>query len=207
MSDNMRRILDASVELIAEKGVRAVSFREVSRRAGVSHQAPYHYYENYQGILRAIAHEGFAGLASKMKRGAEQAGSDPVDRLQEAGIAYVAFALTHVGHFRVMFESSEVDIWDESEPVDEASDAYGVVLALATQCHSDGYATFFPTGEHLARLCWACVHGIATLLVEGAITRGQENAYITEAVITKEVVDGLGELIRCSRGIGARTKN
>ncbi len=41
--DARRRILDASIALVAEQGVRAVSFREVARRAGVSHQTPHHH--------------------------------------------------------------------------------------------------------------------------------------------------------------------
>ncbi|MEO1173051.1 MAG: TetR-like C-terminal domain-containing protein, partial [Myxococcota bacterium] len=122
------------------------------------------------------------------------------------GIAYVTFALTHVGHFRVMFESSEVDIWDDANPVSEATDAFGVVRALASQCYAAGYASFLPTGEHLARLCWACVHGTATLLVEGVMMRKHPNGYITDALIMKEIVDGLSTLIRLSRSGEARSR-
>ena len=36
-------ILNASLALMNEGGLGALSMREVARRAGVSHQAPYHY--------------------------------------------------------------------------------------------------------------------------------------------------------------------
>jgi AcrR family transcriptional regulator len=66
--DLRERILDATVTLIEADGLAALSMREVARRAGVSHQAPYHHFTDRQAILAAIAEEGFkrlnAGLAS-----------------------------------------------------------------------------------------------------------------------------------------------
>ena len=66
MTDTRKAILDATLELVAEQGVRAVSFREVARRAGVSHQTPYHHFGDHLGILRAIAAEGFETLNAAM---------------------------------------------------------------------------------------------------------------------------------------------
>jgi len=48
MNDLRELILAKSVEIIAEKGVRGLSFREVARRANVSHQAPYHHFKMTQ---------------------------------------------------------------------------------------------------------------------------------------------------------------
>ncbi|MEL6186057.1 MAG: TetR/AcrR family transcriptional regulator, partial [Myxococcota bacterium] len=110
-ADLDRKILDASADLIAERGVRNVSFREVARRAGVSHQMPYHIFKNLQGILTALAREGFSTLAAQMNAAAD-AESDAGDRLTAAGFAYVDFACSHVGHFRVMFQRALVDVHD-----------------------------------------------------------------------------------------------
>lgn len=90
MSDLRRKSLDASAALVAEHGVRQVSFREVARRAGVSHQAPYHHFGNYQEILRHLVSEGFTSLGEAMRTAAEEAGPDPLDALCAAGVAYVA---------------------------------------------------------------------------------------------------------------------
>ena len=53
--DLRERILDATVTLIEAEGLAALSMREVARRAGVSHQAPYHHFTDRQAILAAIA--------------------------------------------------------------------------------------------------------------------------------------------------------
>ena len=55
-------LLEESVRLIAEEGLGGLSFREMARRAGMSHQAPYHHFANREGILAAIALEGFTAL-------------------------------------------------------------------------------------------------------------------------------------------------
>ena len=163
--DSRRQILDASVALVAEQGVRAVSFREVARRAGVSHQTPYHHFGDYRGILTEIAREGFAGLADAMQAAATGAG-DPVDALRDAGVAYVDFATAHVGHFRVMFQQPP-----EAGPrpeLPEAQQTRAVLASLAASAVAAGHGHGMPS-EVVAGLCWSTVHGLATLQVEGLL--------------------------------------
>jgi AcrR family transcriptional regulator len=164
--DARRQILDASVALVAEQGVRAVSFREVARRAGVSHQTPYHHFGDYRGILVEIAREGFAALAEAMESAA--AGSpDPIQALAEAGLAYVEFAQRHVGSFRLMFQQPP----DTGPRPDlaEAERTFAVVSTLAEAVVDAGYGRGLSPSV-VAQLCWATVHGLATLTVEGLLS-------------------------------------
>ncbi len=194
MTDSRRKILDASAALVEERGVRAVSFREVARRAGVSHQAPYHHFGNYQGILRAIAKEGFTQLAAAMQTAADEGGDDPLDRLCSAGVAYVTFARQRAGHFRVMFQQTLVDVHDDEEPVDEAGDAHQTLLALAEAVHASGYCPSM-THDEIANLCWSCAHGVATLLVEGVLAKKVPMNDEVESAITEGVVGALTALM------------
>jgi AcrR family transcriptional regulator len=163
--DSRRQILDSSVALVAEQGVRAVSFREVARRAGVSHQTPYHYFGDYRGILTEIAREGFAALADAMQAAADDA-ANPVEALRDAGVAYVGFAVTHVGHFRVMFQQpSEVGTRPE---LAEAQRTRVVLAGLADAVVGAGGGHGMPS-DVVAQLCWSTVHGLATLQVEGLL--------------------------------------
>ena len=61
-----RRILRASRVLIEREGLSALSMREVARRAGVSHQAPYNHFADREAILGALAEEGFLILRDKL---------------------------------------------------------------------------------------------------------------------------------------------
>ena len=79
---NLRqKVLKASVALIGEGGLDRLSMREVARKAGVSHQAPYHHFGDREAILAALAGEGFAKLKQELERAAASTGDDaPKDR-------------------------------------------------------------------------------------------------------------------------------
>ncbi len=66
-------LLDASRFLLEKEGMSALSIREVARLAGVSHQAPYHYYRDRQGILAELAAFGFDELPAVFGRGMRRA--------------------------------------------------------------------------------------------------------------------------------------
>lgn len=198
VADLRRKILDASVTLVEEQGVRAVSFREVARRAGVSHQAPYHHFGNHHGILRAIADEGFTQLARLMQEAAERAGPDPLIALSAAGVAYAEFARQHPGHFRVMFQHNLVDIHDADDPLESAGETHGTLVRLTEAAHTDGYGTHMPV-EILTNLCWSTVHGIAVLLVEGALVSKELMSDTEQSVLIEHVIDGFAGLLQKDR--------
>ncbi|MDU1430524.1 MAG: TetR/AcrR family transcriptional regulator, partial [Actinomyces sp.] len=59
-------ILAISGELLNEGGPASLSMREVSRRAGCTHQAPYHHFKSREGILAALITEGFLALEKSL---------------------------------------------------------------------------------------------------------------------------------------------
>lgn len=168
MNDARRRILDASVALVQEQGVRAVSFREVARRAGVSHQTPYHHFGHHEGILHAIAEEGFAGLGEAMEQAVRAADPAPMDRLSASGVAYVRFAASHPGHFRVMFQRHLAAAVAPGECAPASQHVPAMLLELASAAHAAGHGAHMDV-HTLALVCWSTVHGLANLLVEGGL--------------------------------------
>jgi AcrR family transcriptional regulator len=169
MSNLRQKIIKASVSIIAKEGVRALSFREVARKAKVSHQAPYHYFENHFAILKAVSQEGFLMLAERMDSAAKQH-HDPIRALNASGVAYVQFAVENLGYFRVMFQSPLISEKKMTERMPEAEKAHGVLLALSQKAWESGVAKDFGS-ETLALLCWSTVHGVATLITEGIVTQ------------------------------------
>lgn len=193
MSDTRRRILDASINLVAEQGVRAVSFREVARRAGVSHQAPYHYFGRHQAILRAIAAEGFATLADAMDA-ASRDEADGIVALVAAGVAYVRFALDRPGHFRVMFDRSLVELEVTEPPLEDAVRTRAVLEGLAGRAHAQGHGRGLSAAT-LSDLCWSVVHGLATLMAEDLL--GPADPLRTDAdPLPARVIEALGGVLR-----------
>ena len=194
VEDTRRAILDRAVELVAEHGVRGVSFREVARRAGVSHQAPYHHFGNLHGILEAVAREGFASLAAAMKQAGEPH-RDPVEAMTAMGLAYVEFATHHVGHFRVMFQRSLVDLHDPSAPIEEAVETYSVLLSCAHRVAGAGYGAGTEP-DALAHVCWSMVHGLSVLIVEDTLQAKTPRDVHIEA---RRALEGFAALLRRSK--------
>jgi AcrR family transcriptional regulator len=154
--DLRRAILDAAIESITANGSAALSLRELSRRAGVSHAAPIHHFGDKAGVLTALAAEGYALLADALTA----AGDDFV----EGGVAYVRFAVTYKAHFEVMFRP---DLYHHDDPEVTAARTRASE-ALASGVHT----TTAQTGRE-ARLtgiaAWSLVHGFATLWLTDAL--------------------------------------
>ena len=96
-------LLEASLDLIRKAGPGAFTLREVARRAGVSHNAPYRHFRDKEELLAALAAEGFDRLTAAMTKAAESA-SGALERFRSSGRGYVEFALRYPQHFAVMFE-------------------------------------------------------------------------------------------------------
>jgi AcrR family transcriptional regulator len=162
---NLRRaLLDAALETIASDGVSSVNLRALARRCGVSHAAPAHHFGDLTGLLTAIATEGYEGLAATTSATWTETGS-----FLEVGVAYVRFAVTHPGHFAVMFRPDLVHVDDPDLVRASAASAamlYGPVGSVAPV---DGDVVSQRTAAVAA---WGLVHGIATLWLQGSLRDG-----------------------------------
>ena len=56
-------LLDAAERTVRERGVQALSLRELAREIGVSHGAPRRHFPDRQALLDALAESGFERLA------------------------------------------------------------------------------------------------------------------------------------------------
>lgn len=153
-------LLDASRTLIRRKGLHGFTLREVARRAGVSHNAPYRHFRDRNDLLAAIAEEGFNLLTAKVREAASK-GAGPLDGLRLAGIAYVQFGLDRPEEFNVMF-SIVPDPGIHPSAKAAADAAFKSLLALIVDCQRAGLlARYEPLTA--ARIVWAQVHGITEL--------------------------------------------
>src|ERR1700689_3342686 len=96
-----QNLLDAAVGLLAEAGPQGFTLREVARRAGVSHNAPYRHFKDKDDLVGAVAAEGFDRLTASMLAAMEP-GDTVSERLRLAGRGYVEFALRQPQHLVAM---------------------------------------------------------------------------------------------------------
>jgi AcrR family transcriptional regulator len=165
--DLRRALINAALRLINESGASAVTLREVARRVGVSHQAPYRHFADRAALLAAVAEEGLRALHTELSQAARKE-PDVLSALRACGVTYVLFAVAHPAHFRVM-HSAEASASDDPD-LQAASDA---VFALLTQTIAEarvGAGGEAATLEY-ALAAWSIVHGLASLLVDGQLRR------------------------------------
>ncbi len=188
---NLRKaLLDAAVALIGEVGPRAFTLREVARRAGVSHNAPYRHFASKDDLLLAVAAEGFDRLAAVMRE-AMAPGRSSREQLELCGCGYVDFALRWPQHLVVMFDLPAVvrERCDASPRVGE--NAFQVLLDCITAAQQSGD---LPTGDPqpLAWTAWSLVHGIAKLATGGNLPLTAEATLAFTRTAAQALLGGLG---------------
>ena len=161
--DVRRLVLDAAIAIIETDGADSLSMREVARQAGVSHQAPYHYFGDRSGIFAAISEEGFTGLAQAFRDVHET----EMPAAKAGFIAYLNFSRQHVGHFRVMFRNDICGVITHASTqtaADSAFEELRLMVARITGPEIDPNNAFT-----FATMLWSLSHGLATLVIDGPL--------------------------------------
>jgi AcrR family transcriptional regulator len=176
-SDSPReRLLQAARDVVTAEGLGGLTLRAIARQAGVSHGAPLRHFPSLAALLAAAAADGFARLIATIdtrlaeaERAAEAAGADldPRRRLAVAGEAYVRFALDDPGVFSMMFRPERVDISDPDYQT-QGYRSFHQLVDLVAAAQADGWQPDHRP-ETLAAVLWAHVHGLAVLMVHGAL--------------------------------------
>ena len=195
-TDLRQKVLQASLALIEEGGLDRLSMREVARKSGVSHQAPYYYFGDREAILAAIAGEGFSKLGQSFLRAIDRAGFKPAEALEAIGRAYVEFALRHPAYFQAMFRADAVPL-DRYPDVRKLSDeAFGKLVETIGKVFADQASAVRLT---ISVACWAMVHGLATLILEGTLARTIEIPRARQRQVANEVIEIFTSLLMKDR--------
>lgn len=194
VDDDVRaRVLAATVALIDKVGLSGVSMREVARAAGVSHQAPYHYFPDREAIFAALCEEGFKILALRLERTLASP-APAVDRFVQAGQIYVEFAFDHPALFRIMFRPDLVAM-ERFPDVEACGDrAFQTVPALVQACIAEGLPAE-PSVEALVVLAWSIPHGLACLLLDGPLAKKFPDVLAKREELTRDVMGAMRSLL------------
>jgi AcrR family transcriptional regulator len=169
--DLRRALIDAALALVTEKQDWTFSLREVARRAGVSHNAPYNHFDDKQDLLVAVAEAGFERLRERMA--AAIAGAAAADKaLLACGRAYVESALENPALFRLMFGTALAKSKGGRPAAarEAGNEAKAVLLDIIVRGARAGAFAVAPhdTVElgKAVLFAWSVVHGLAMLLLD-----------------------------------------
>lgn len=157
-------LIDATDAILAERGLEGFTLREAARRAGVSAAAPTHHFGGVAGLLTEVAIRGFDALRRELEAAAADV-ADPRSRLHAAAAAYVGFALSQPGRFRLMFRNDLLQAQDMH--LRAAANAAQAELWAAIAGERGGAAG--DAADPAVLGTWSAIHGFAMLALDGKL--------------------------------------
>lgn len=180
------RILDAARALFVERGVEAVTLRAIAQQIEYSATTIYLHFEDKDTLLRELVRHDFGVFAANLGRLARVA--DPIERLRKSGIAYVAFALAHPNHYRLMFMSPPPGAKDDLPPDHPSRAAYAFLRGIIADALAAGrLRRELSDVELVTQAAWAAVHGVASLHI--AMAGAGDIPWRAAAKLARVVVD------------------
>lgn len=151
------------LRIVEERGIEALSLREVARRLGVSHQAPYKHFPSRDHILAEMVRQSYASFAAFLEN--RPITGEPPRDLSAMGQAYLEYAFSHPLQYRLMFGTPLPDPSEHTDMMEEARHAFG----LLQQGIADVHTMALGPGPHDrtdydALFIWSTLHGLAMIM-------------------------------------------
>ena len=191
--DLRQEILCAACDLLEQETIASLSFRQVAKKVGVSHTAPYRHFKDKESLLASIAGVGFQQLSTRLIEAVAANINDPAAQLKAAAHGYVKMAMSHPQCTQLMFGG--ILPCDDTYPdvVDSGDSAFAGLKTIIQQGQANGV---FKQGdiETLALTAWSSIHGLALLLIGGNLPQSLSITVDTEKLtdaLTTTLLEGL----------------
>jgi len=168
---NLREaLIEAALDLIADKGPAGFTFAEAARAAGVSPAAPYRHFADRDALMADVARRGFERLEAALSEAWDEGRPKPMTAFQNVGRAYLAFARDEPAYYAAMFETGLPP--DLDPELAQAGDrAFAVMRTACETVTANMPAARRPPVMMVSLHIWALAHGIASLFARGDAAR------------------------------------
>jgi len=151
----------AARQLIAEHGLENLSLREVARKLGVSHQAPYKHYQSRDHLLAEVMRRCFEHFARHLD--ARDHFEAPDADLKSLGRQYMDYAKRHPLEYRLMFSTPWPQAAEHSDLVRDAGHAFDILRQVMRRMHG-GDESLFAQADLDALYIWSSMHGVVGVM-------------------------------------------
>ncbi len=197
--DLQRAIVQAALEVLSESQSTEFSLRELARRAGVSHNAPYKHFADKRELLAAVSAAGFELLAKRMSDATKGLGN-PRLRLAAMARDYVRHGVENPALYRLMF-GGYLTSEDDGRPAIEqaAAEKTKGLLAEAFVCGALG-RPIPKTARNERKIAgailmfWSQMHGLTLLLIDRLVGPAGKSDELCESLL-QGMVEGLATKI------------
>ena len=164
VKNNLRRqILDATRELLVERGLTQLSVRMIASAVGCSVGTIYTYFENKDILIHSLIEEGFDRLVESQTSIAE-AVTDPMERLKALCRNYVRFGLNNPEYYEIMYHLNPERM--ARYPAEKYRKARRSLEVLARALEDGSNTGNMQVHEPYigAHIIWSMLHGLVTLI-------------------------------------------
>ncbi|EMJ89992.1 TetR/AcrR family transcriptional regulator [Leptospira meyeri] len=161
-------LVQAGLELLGTTSLEDISLRKVAAKAGVSHVATYHHFENKHALFSAIAEIGFQKYFETYQKELEKTDQDFKGRYRALGWTYFQFIMENRQFARIMFGGTGVDAKTHPTLLAVSRRTYRQLHEIIRLGQSLGHLAKGDTREKTLA-SWAMIHGIAMLFLEGRL--------------------------------------
>jgi AcrR family transcriptional regulator len=148
-----------ALAIVAKGGLDALSLRDVARRLGVSHQAPYKHFPSREHILAEVVSRAYASFARHLAKRTRS--DDPYRDLGHLGRSYLDYARKHPLHYQLMFGTPLPDPARHPEMMAQARQAFAMLREAIGKL--PGRSPDSDVDQD-AMFAWSVVHGLASIL-------------------------------------------
>lgn len=157
-----------ALAILGESGVEGLSIREVARRLGVSHQAPYKHFPSSDHLLAELVRRTYSMFAEHLEQRPQ--GESPEANMRCMGDAYFSFATKHPLHYRLLFGTPLPDPEQHQDMMQEARKAFSILLEGVARMRGEPSRDLADPQLQLdALFVWSVVHGLATIMQTAAL--------------------------------------
>jgi AcrR family transcriptional regulator len=186
--DLKRVVIETAQDMLREEKGWQFTLREVARRAGVSHAAPYKHFPDKSALLAELAALGFNQLREQLAAVLGRPGRSARAEFIAAAKAYIQFGTANPSLYRLMF-SADVDK-NASASLDEAgAGAFAELLGILQRGQGSGAFKKQPMHGQAAAT-WSLLHGFTMLAIDGQLQPQKVGAKPVDSVLTS-LLEGL----------------
>lgn len=187
-------LLDAALAIINELGPQQLTIREVARRAGVSHTAPYRHFADKDELIVAVVEQGFELMRQTMADKKAAAPQDPINQFAASGMAYIDFALQYPAYYRVMYSGDLLSRTGQQTLQHTSSATFAELIEDMKTCQQlNILRPGDPAQQALAIL--STVHGFVTLVNDNRVGALLGEDYQLEEIrdtVMAAILQGIG---------------
>jgi AcrR family transcriptional regulator len=188
--DLRRTLIEAARVLVTESQDWTFSLREVARRAGVSHNAPYNHFPEKRDMLAAVAADGFEYLRQRTLKAIRETQSAR-EALARCAHAYVQSGVENPALYRLMFGSALArdNQWpDEAHAAGQRAKA--VIEEIVQRGSGSGeFAVDTDDADELAGVVlslWSAVHGLTMFVIDGMTGSSRAVPDLVDQLVTMQ---------------------